>query len=122
MKAPKDVDEYIAAFPKDVQDKLQDIRGAIRAEAPNAKEVISYGMPAFKQNGVLVYFAAHKGHIGFYPTSSGISAFRNELSGYKQSKGTVQFPLDEEIPLDTIRKIVRFRADEDKAKARKNRR
>lgn len=121
MKASKDIDEYIAAFPKDVQEKLQDIRRAIRSEAPNAKEVISYGMPAFKQNGVLVYFAGYKGHIGFYPTSSGISAFRKELSRYEQSKGTVHFPLDEEVPLDTIKKIVRFRVDEDKAKARKKR-
>jgi uncharacterized protein YdhG (YjbR/CyaY superfamily) len=119
MKAPKDIDEYIAASPKNVREKLQDIRRAIRTEAPNAKEVISYGMPAFKQNGVLVFFAAHKEHIGFYPTSSGISAFRDELSRYKQSKGAVQFPLDEEVPLDTIRKIVRFRVNEDKAKARK---
>jgi uncharacterized protein YdhG (YjbR/CyaY superfamily) len=118
-KGSKSVDDYIAAFPKDVQNKLESIRMAIREEAPDAKEVISYGMPAFKQDRVIVYFAAHKMHIGFYPTASGISHFRDELSGYKQSKGAVQFPLDEDIPLELVRRIVRFRVQENRAKSKK---
>lgn len=118
-KAPKSIDEYISRFPKEVQDKLESIRGAIREAAPDAEEVISYGMPAFRRNRVLVYFAAHKAHIGFYPTSSGISNFREELSGYKQSKGAVQFPLDEGIPLELVRRIVRFRVKEDESRGRK---
>jgi uncharacterized protein YdhG (YjbR/CyaY superfamily) len=112
-KAPRSVDEYVSKFPKDVRDKLESIRGAIRQAAPDANEVISYGMPAFKRNRVLVYFAAHKKHIGFYPTSSGISNFKEELSTYARSKGAVQFPLDEEIPLELVRRIVRFRVVED---------
>ncbi len=115
-KAPKSIDEYISKFPEEVQEKLEGIRGTIREAAPGAKEVISYGMPAFRRNRVLVYFAAHKAHIGFYPTSSGISNFREELSGYKQSKGAVQFPLDEDIPLELVRRIVRFRVKEDEEK------
>lgn len=117
----KSIDEYIATFPKDVQDKLESLRKAIRESAPEAEEAISYMMPAFKLNGPLVYFAAHKRHIGFYPTASGISAFKDELSRYKQSKGAVQFPLDEPVPLGLVRKMVRFRVKENTAKAKKNR-
>jgi uncharacterized protein YdhG (YjbR/CyaY superfamily) len=119
MKPPKSIDEYILAFPKEVQEKLESIRRTIREAAPEAEEVMSYGMPAFKQNRVLVYFAAFKKHIGFYPTTSGISAFKDELSRYKQSKGAVQFPLNEEVPLEIIWKIVRFRVKEDQTKIRK---
>lgn len=115
----KSIDEYVASFPKDIQLKLESIREAIREEAPEAKEVISYGMPAFKQNRVLVYFAAHKGHIGFYPTGSGMSAFKDRLSAYRQSKGAVQFPLDEEMPLDIVREVVRFRLKEDQGASKK---
>ena len=118
-EAPKSIDEYIAAFPEGIQDKLEEIRRAIREEAPDAKEVISYGMPAFKRNHVLVYFAAHKTHIGLYPTSSGISQFKRELSGYKQSKGAVQFPLDRETPIDLVRRIVRSRVVEDQELGKK---
>jgi uncharacterized protein YdhG (YjbR/CyaY superfamily) len=116
-----DIDEYIATFPKDVQGKLEGLRSAINEAAPEAEEVISYGMPAFKMNRVLVYFAAYKNHIGFYPTASGISAFKDELSRYKQSKGAVQFPIEETVPLDLVGRIVKFRVEEDVAKAKKKR-
>lgn len=110
---PKDIDEYIAMFPADIQLQLQSLRHAIREAAPDALEVISYQMPAFKQKRVLVYFAAHKKHIGFYPTSSGIEAFRDQLARYETSKGAVRFPLDEPLPLELVREIVRFRVRED---------
>jgi uncharacterized protein YdhG (YjbR/CyaY superfamily) len=103
------VDEYISQFPEDVQSILLKIRAAIRESAPEAVEKISYQMPAFHQNGVLVWFAAHKHHIGFYPTGSGIEAFKEELAGYKSSKGAVQFPLDKPIPYELIGEIVKFR-------------
>lgn len=106
------VDEYISAFPADVQAKLKSLRRAIRKAAPQAEEGISYQMPAFKLNGNLVYFAAYKNHIGFYPTSSGIEAFKKELSPYKWSKGAIQFPLDKPVPFDLVERIVVFRAKE----------
>jgi uncharacterized protein YdhG (YjbR/CyaY superfamily) len=106
------VDEYIATFPKNVQAVLQEVRLAIKEAAPEAKEAISYQMPAFKLNGILVWFAAHKNHIGFYPRVSAIEAFKKELSGYEVSKGTVKFPLDKPIPLDLVKKIVKFRVKE----------
>lgn len=112
-KGIRTVDEYIRAFPADVQAKLRQLRKAILSAAPGAEETISYGMPAFKLKGVLVYFAAYKNHIGFYPTSSGIRAFRKDLSEYKCSKGAVQFPIDEPLPYPIIRKIVKFRVAED---------
>ena len=108
----KTVDEYIAAFPKNVQTTLEEIRRAIRDAAPEAQETISYQMPAFKQNGILVWFAAHKNHIGFYPRVSAIEVFKTKLSCYEVSKGTVQFPLDEPIPFDLIKEMVRFRVNE----------
>jgi uncharacterized protein YdhG (YjbR/CyaY superfamily) len=110
------IDEYIAAFPKDVQKTLQQLRVTIQKAAPKAEEVISYQMPAFKQNGVLVYFAAYKNHIGFYPTASGIRVFKDEISEYKNSKGAVQFPIDKPLPRALISKIVKFRAKEDMEK------
>jgi uncharacterized protein YdhG (YjbR/CyaY superfamily) len=113
MKPPITIDEYIHSFPPDIQEILFQVRQTIKKTAPGAMEVISYGMPAFRQNGILVYFAAHKNHIGFYPTSSGIEAFKNELGRYKWSKGAVQFPFDKPIPLDLIDRIVRFRVMED---------
>ncbi len=113
------IDEYIASFPVNVQHTLIELRRTIKAAAPDAEESISYGMPAFRLNGVLVYFAAHKHHIGFYPTASGMRAFKDKLSLYKQSKGTVQFPIDEPIPLETVKEIVRFRVKENLAKEAK---
>ncbi len=106
------IDEYIASFPKETQVLLEQIRKTIKTAAPEAEEVISYQMPAFRQNGILVYFAAYSKHIGFYPTGSGITAFKNELANYKGGKGTIQLPLDQPIPLELISKIVTFRVIE----------
>jgi uncharacterized protein YdhG (YjbR/CyaY superfamily) len=91
---PQSIDEYIAAFPKDTQTILQQLRQAIQEAAPDAEEAISYQMPAFKLNGVLVWFAAFKNHIGFFPEASAIEAFKDKLACYKTSKGTVRFPID----------------------------
>ena len=113
----KTIDEYIATFPRNVRDVLEELRRIIRESAPEAEEAISYGMPAFKLHGNLVYFAAWKNHIGFYPGgSSAIEAFKKELSPFKQAKGTVQFPLDKPIPLDLVKKIVKFRVKENESK------
>ncbi len=117
----KNIDDYIASFPNNVQHTLRELRSAIKGAAPDAEETMSYGMPAFKLNGILVYFAAHKHHIGFYPTSSDIRAFKDKLSIYKQSKGTVQFPLDKPIPFDIVKEIVRFRVKENLTKGAKRR-
>ncbi len=106
------IDEYIAAFPEEVQTILQELRAVIRAAAPEAVEKISYQMPAFAQKGILVYFAAYKKHIGFYPTGRGVLAFKDELSMYKCSKGTVRFPIDKPLPFELISKIVKFRVEE----------
>jgi len=105
------IDKYIAGFPPEVQDILNQIRAVIQVEAPQATEKISYGIPTFFLNGNLVHFAAYKNHIGFYPGSAGIKAFKEQLSEYKSSKGTVQFPLNKTIPFDLIRKITRFRVE-----------
>jgi uncharacterized protein YdhG (YjbR/CyaY superfamily) len=114
--APTTIDEYIAQFPDNVQQILVKIRAVIRDAAPEATEKISYQMPTFYLKGNLVHFAAFKRHIGFYPVPSGIEAFKEELSGYKGAKGSVQFPLDEPIPYDLIRRIVLFRVDETQKK------
>jgi uncharacterized protein YdhG (YjbR/CyaY superfamily) len=106
------IDEYIKTFPPSVREVLQKIRQMIKEAAPQAEETISYNMPAFKTKRVLVYFAAFENHIGFFPTPSGIEAFKEELSGYKLSKGTVQFPLNGTVPYELIRKIVLFRVQE----------
>ena len=104
------IDEYISMFPQNVQDILNNVRKTIQENAPTAQEAISYGIPTFKLNGNLVHFAAFKNHIGFYPGGpSAIQAFKKELSLYKQSKGSVQFPLDKPIPLQLVKKIVEFR-------------
>ena len=116
---PKTIDEYIAHFPAKTQQILQQVRETIRKAVPNAKEVISYKMPAFKQNGILVYFAAYEKHIGFYPTGSGIEAFHHEFGGYKWSKGAVQFPIDKPMPLDLITRITKYKAERDLEKAAK---
>ena len=106
------IDQYIKTFPPDVQKTLEKMRRTIRKAAPEAEEAISYQIPTFKLNGDLVYFAAFKKHIGFFPTSSGISAFKRELSKYKTSRGTAQFPLGQSIPYDLVTRIVLFRKKE----------
>ena len=111
------IDKYIATFPKDIQEKLEELRATIKAAAPEAKEKISYQMPTFDLKGNLVHFAAHTNHIGFYPTPSGIEAFKNELSIYASAKGSVQFPLNKPLPLKLISKIVKFRVAENLKKA-----
>lgn len=116
MEPSKEVSLYIATFPKATQLLLKELRECIASTIPNATEVISYGMPAYKLHGVLVYFAAYQNHIGFYPTANGIKQFESEFGKYKFSKGAVQFPLDEKLPLKLIVKIVKFRAKEDLAK------
>ena len=113
IKAVKSIDDYINQFPDDIKSKLETIRTAIKKAAPKSVEVISYGMPAFKQNKVLVYFAAGKNHIGFYPTPKPIIVFSKELEGYKTSKGAIQFPLDKKIPLTLISRITKYRVKED---------
>ena len=115
--APETIDEYIAQFPPDIQDMLTMVRNVINEAAPEAKEKISYQMPTFVLHGNLVHFAACKNHIGFYPTPSGIEAFKNELAEYKGSKGAVQFPLDKPLPYELISKIVKFRVAENTARA-----
>jgi uncharacterized protein YdhG (YjbR/CyaY superfamily) len=110
--APSNVDEYIATFPKEVKQLMEDMRRAIKTAAPDAEEMISYGMPAYKQYGILVYFAAYKNHIGLYALPTGHQAFKTELSVYKTGKGSVQFPLDKPLPLSLIKKIVKFRVKE----------
>jgi uncharacterized protein YdhG (YjbR/CyaY superfamily) len=111
-----EVDTYIAQFPAQVQEQLQIIRNTIINAAPLAKEIISYKMPAYKQEKMLVYFAGYKNHIGFYPTASGIEAFKHKFSMYKWSKGAVQFPVDKPLPLNLITEIVKFKITEDSLK------
>jgi uncharacterized protein YdhG (YjbR/CyaY superfamily) len=115
------IDEYIDTFPKSIQDVLQELRRTIRKAAPEAEEAISYQIPTFRLSGNLVHFAAFKNHIGFFPTSSGIRAFKKELSGYELSKGTVRFPMDKPLPLSLVSRIVKFRVKENLAKVKKNR-
>jgi uncharacterized protein YdhG (YjbR/CyaY superfamily) len=110
--APKNIDEYIARFPPEIQEILQKIRLTIRKAAPKAEEAISYMMPTFKLHGNLVFFAAYKKHIGFYPAPRGNEAFKEELSAYEGGKGTIRFPLDKPIPYALISKIVKFRVKE----------
>ena len=119
-KTFKTIDEYIALFPKDVRNILEALRKAIRDVAPQAEEAISYQIPTYKLNGNLVHFAAFKDHISFFPTSSGIEAFKVKLKSYKTSKGTIRFPLDEPIPFDLIKEIVRFRVKENLSKNNSN--
>lgn len=123
-KTPKDIDGYINRFPKEVQQLLNQMRRTIQKAVPKATETISYSMPAFALNddnkGLLVWFAAHKGHIGFYPKASGMAAFKKELSAYKSSKGAVQFPFDEPLPLTLITRMVKFRVKEELAKKKRS--
>jgi uncharacterized protein YdhG (YjbR/CyaY superfamily) len=118
MDKPTNTDAYIAGFPPEVQEKLQAIRQTIQQAAPAAEECISYGMPAFRLNGPLVYFAGFKNHIGLYALPSGNQAFNKALSAYKMGKGSIQFPLEKPLPLALIAKIVRFRAKENLNKAK----
>lgn len=111
-EAFKDIDSYIASQPVEVRERLEQIRQTIKSVAPNAEEIISYQMPAFKYHGILVYFAAFKNHIGFYALPSGNAEFEKELSIYKQGKGSVQFPLDKPIPFSLIKRIVKYRMKE----------
>jgi uncharacterized protein YdhG (YjbR/CyaY superfamily) len=119
MAKPNSVDEYIASFPATTQKILKQIRSTIKKAAPKAEEVISYSMPAYKLNGMLVFFAGYKNHIGFYATPTGHKAFKKELSFYKQGKGSVQFPIEEAMPLTLITRIVKHRVKENQLKALK---
>jgi len=118
-KTPTSIDEYIADFPEEIQSLLNQIRSTIKQAAPDAEESIGYGMPAYKTHGKpLVYFAAFKNHIGFYATPTGHAEFAMELSKYKQGKGSVQFPIDQPMPLKLITQIVEFRVIENQEKAK----
>jgi len=112
MKQYSSVEEYVADFPKPTQKLIEQLRATIKKAAPKAEEVISYGMPGYKLNGMLVWFGAYAKHIGFYPKPAALREFAKELSEYKMSKGTVQFPLDKPLPLAIITKIVKFRISE----------
>ncbi len=114
VKPYESIDEYIALFSPEIQEILKELRKVIGEAVPEAEEKISYQMPAFALYGNLVYFAVCKNHIGFYPTSSGINAFKQELSEYKGSKGAVQFPINKPLPFDLISRVVKFRADENR--------
>ncbi|HNR69062.1 MAG TPA: DUF1801 domain-containing protein [bacterium] len=116
-QGPQSIDEYIAGFPHDVQLLLQQLRTLIKRIAPDAAEAIRYQIPTFVLNGNLVHFAAFKNHIGFYPTPSGIEAFKEELAPYESAKGSVKFLIDKPIPFDLIADIVRFRATEARARS-----
>jgi len=113
----KSIDEYIMKFPLEVQQILQKLRKVIKESAPDAEETISYQMPTFVLHGNLVHFAAYKNHIGFYPTPSGIEAFKDKLSEYKGAKGSVQFPIEKPLPYELIAEIVKFRVVENTKKA-----
>lgn len=118
-KKPENIDDYIGGFPNDVREILEKIRMKIQKTAPEAAEKISYSMPAFDLNGIVVYFAAFKNHIGLYALPTGHEAFKEELSSYKSGKGSVQFPFTKPIPYDLITKIVKFRVKENLEKAKK---
>ncbi len=118
MAGSRSIDDYIRSSPDEVRGKLEQLRRAIREAAPEAQEKISYRMPTFYLNGNLVHFAAHSQHIGFYPTPSGILKFKKELERYKSTKGAVQFPLEEPLPLELVRRIVLFRLEENRSRKR----
>lgn len=118
--APLNMDAYIAQFPDRTKAILEKIRQIIREAAPDATEKMSYQMPTFYLNGNLVHFAAYEKHVGFYPAPSGIAAFEEELKEYKHAKGSVQFPLDNPIPYDLIRRITLFRVAENSTQKSKN--
>lgn len=117
--APRDIDEYIAGFAEDVQDKLEKIRATIHKAAPDVQETISYEIPTFTLNGkYLIYFAAYKKHIAVYPAPKGVEKFKKDVELYGSGKGTLKFPLDQRIPYGLITRIVRFRVKENMAKAK----
>jgi uncharacterized protein YdhG (YjbR/CyaY superfamily) len=118
-KTPTNIDEYVERFPNEVQQLLKKVRLTIHKAAPNVKETISYGIPTFTSGGNLVHFAAFKHHIGFYPTGSGIAAFKQELAAYKGAKGSVQFSFAEPLPLALISRIVKFRVKQSRGKKEK---
>ncbi len=120
-RTPKNFEDYAARFPKEAVLLLKKMRLTIRKAAPGAAERISYGMPAYFQNGVLVWLGAHQNHIGLYPRASGVAAFKKELSGYKWAKGSVQFPLDKPLPLGLVSRIVKFRLKENLSQKKKRR-
>jgi|SRR5215471_6486323 len=122
MKHFKTVDEYFSALPKKQRDILEGLRKTITQVAPQAEEVISYNMPAFKWNGMLVWYAAYKEHIGLYPRPSAMEAFKKELAGYKTSKGAIQFPIEDGIPAILVKKIVKFRLKENEQEQKGKRR
>lgn len=117
MKKQISVDEYINSFPENVKKRMLELRKIIKTTIPEAKEVFSYGIPTYDINGHVVHFGGYKTHIGFYPTSSGIDNFKEELKHYKCSKGTIKFPLDESLPEELIIKIIIFRKGEDSKKS-----
>jgi uncharacterized protein YdhG (YjbR/CyaY superfamily) len=119
MKNFSTVDEYVSALRGDARERLESLRKVIRQAAPQAEEVIHYNMPAFESNGMLVWYAAFRRHVGFYPRASAIAAFKRELASYKTSKGAIQFPIEKDIPSDLVRKIVRFRLQENEQKTRR---
>jgi len=118
----KTIDEYINTFPKDVRNILNELRQTIKEAAPEAEETINYQIPTFTLHGNLVHFAAFKNHIGFYPTPTGMEAFKKELSPYKGAKGSVQFPIDQPLPLPLIRRIVEYRVKENLERKQKKKR
>jgi uncharacterized protein YdhG (YjbR/CyaY superfamily) len=120
-KTPKDIDEYIAGFPKDIQKTLSKIRSTIKKAAPKAEEAISYQIPTFRLNGNLIHFAAYKNHIGLYPAPRAVEKFKKELERYGSSKATIKFPLEEPIPYDLITKIVKFRVKQNSEKPKTSR-
>jgi uncharacterized protein YdhG (YjbR/CyaY superfamily) len=122
MAKSQNIDDYISQFPADVQAILEKVRATIRQAAPEAKETISYMMPAFRQHGILVYFASWKKHIGMYPPISGDKSLEKAIARYAGPKGNLQFPLDEPIPYDLIERIVKLRVKQDAAKAAARRR
>jgi uncharacterized protein YdhG (YjbR/CyaY superfamily) len=115
---PRNIDEFILNYPQDIQLLLEKMRSTIKEAAPGVQEKISYGIPTFILNGNLVHFAPYKNHIGFYPSPSGIQAFQKELTRYKSSKGAIQFPIDEPLPLKLISRIVKFRVKENLGKTK----
>lgn len=116
---PRNIDEFISNYPQDIQLLLEKMRSTIKEAAPGVQEKISYGIPTFILNGNLVHFAPYKNHIGFYPSPSGIQAFQKELTRYKSSKGAIQFPIDEPLPLKLINRIVKFRVKENLGKTKR---
>ena len=112
MQTTRSVEDYLSKLPANTREKAESLRNAIRQAAPEAEEAVSYNIPAFRWKGMLVWYAAFKNHIGFYPKASAIAAFKKELAGYKTSKGAIQFPIDEPIPVALVKRIVKFRLRE----------